>query len=342
MRGQKLIARAIHAAQYAALRGSFSLLHSFDVNQNMRTAAGVGSLFFRLSPRHRERTRSNIARSFPQMSLEEADALAERSIQSMFQLFMVESMATPRLIGPSTWSRHVELGDISQASEVALADKPVIFVTGHCGNWEALGFTMSVIGFPMTALARPLDNPWLDEWIVRTREARGLKVLTKWGATSEVQRIIEARGRVAFIADQNAGDDGLFVPFFGRLASSYKSIGLLAMRYEVPIVVGLAQRLCGQFRYRVSCVDVIKPQDWVDQADPLFYITARYNRGIETAVRQAPEQYLWIHRRWKSRPPWERKGEPLPARFRHRLETLPWMTQADVNACCIPVKTPPS
>ena len=143
-----------------------------------------------------------------------------------------------------------------------------------------------------------------------------------------MDRLVEQGERIGFIADQNAGDKGLFVPFLGRLASSYKSIGLLVMRHEVPVVAGFAKRIPGQFKYEMMITDIIRPDDWVDQPDPLFYISARFNRAVEQFVRLAPEQYLWVHRRWKSRPKWEREGKPMPARMIAKLESLPWMTPA--------------
>jgi KDO2-lipid IV(A) lauroyltransferase len=112
---------------------------------------------------------------------------------------------------------------------------------------------------------------------------------------------------VGFIADQNAGDWGLFVPFLGRMASTYKSTGLLAMRYRMPIILSFARRIDEQFRYEVEFIDCITPADWADRDDPLFYVTARVNHAIERMIRLAPGQYLWVHRRWKSRP---RKGRP--------------------------------
>jgi KDO2-lipid IV(A) lauroyltransferase len=190
---------------------------------------------------------------------------------------------------------------------------------------------MAAIGYPFVALARPLDNPLINRWLLGLREVRGMKIVTKWGATPILQDTLRDGGRVGFIADQNAGDQGLFVPFFGRLASSYKSIGLLAMRYNVPIIAGYARRLGDHFQYEVAYTDFIKPHEWAGQPDPLFYITARYSRAIEQMVRLAPEQYLWMHRRWKSRPKHEREGKPMPKRLIAKLEQLPWMTQHELQ-----------
>ncbi len=322
---------AVHFGQYAALRSVFGVFHTFGVDQNMRTAAAVGRLYSRFGRRHRARAIGHIERSFPEKSRDEVESIAERSVSSLFQMFMVESVVIPRLLTPTSWPSFVGSSGVTGPLKLLLEDRPLLMVTGHCGNWELLGFVLALLRFRMSALARPLDNPWLDRWIRSVREARGLEILTKWGATSQVQELIQARARVGFIADQNAGDDGLFVPFFGRLASSYKSIGLLAMRYEVPIVVGSARRIGDRFRYELECPDIIMPNEWLVQPDPLFYITARFNRAIETMIRQAPEQYLWVHRRWKSRPPHEREGRPMPDRLREKLRQLPWMTDDELQ-----------
>jgi KDO2-lipid IV(A) lauroyltransferase len=130
----------------------------------------------------------------------------------------------------------------------------------------------------------------------------GQRIIDKRGATKEVTELLARQGTVGFIADQNAGPKGIFVDFFGRKASTYKSIGLLAMEYNVPVVIGYARRIGHRFRFRVGVTDIIWPEDWKLQDNPLHYITQRYTAGIEKFVREEPGQYLWVHRRWKSRP----------------------------------------
>ncbi len=129
----------------------------------------------------------------------------------------------------------------------------------------------------------------------------------------------------------------MFVPFFGRLASAYKSIGLLAMQQEVPIICGYAHRLGPRFEYEIGASDIIEPGDWQNQPDPLYYITARYSRAIEQMIRRQPAQYLWMHRRWKSRPRHERQGKPMPSGLRKNLESLPWMDEAQMQQLQQPV-----
>ncbi len=320
-----------HWSEYLAVRSVAGFLQCFDVNENLHTAGVVGSLFGRLNPARCRRAADNIRLSFPDWVEERIQSTAFESIRHMFQLFMVESMISPRLISPSSWSKYVRVGDVTGLLDLLLRSEPAIFVTGHCGNWELLGCVLASIGYPLVALARPIDNPLLNDWMLSVREARGMTIVTKWGATPILQDTLRSGGRLGFIADQNAGDQGLFVPFFGRFASAYKSIGLLAMRYNVPIVAGAAKRVDDRFLYQLHFADLIRPHEWADQPDPLFYITARYTRAIEMMVRNAPEQYLWIHRRWKSRPKFIRERHQMPGKLISKLEQLPWMTQAELN-----------
>ncbi len=314
-------------AQYAAARTAAALLSSFPPEQNLGTAKLVAHLSTILSPKRLARAVNHVALAFPERDALFHQRTAMRSIEHMLGIFMVDALVMPRLITKTNWTNRVSLAPgFERALPYLTSEKPCLFVTGHVGNWEILGYVMALVGVPITAVARPLDNPYISDWLFGIRERSGLKVLTKWGATDELQRILASGGKVGFIADQNAGDDGLFVPSFGRLASTYKSIPLLAVHHSLPVVCGYARRIDGAFKYELRTTDVILPESWESQDDPVFYVGARFNRAIETMIRESPEQNLWVHRRWKSRPKFEREGKPIPARFHAKVAALPWMT----------------
>jgi KDO2-lipid IV(A) lauroyltransferase len=205
-------------------------------------------------------------------------------------------------------------------------------VTGHVGNWELLGKLLTLLGYRLDAVARPIDNPLINRWLLEVRQRRGMRIITKWNATDTMVDVLQHVGARGFIADQNAGHKGLFVPYFGRLASTYKSIGLLALQQEVPIVCGYVHRLGLTGRYELGVTDVIEPTDWAEAEDPLYYVTARYMRAIELMVRRRPAQYLWMHRRWRSRPRFERLGGPMPVGLRRKIESLPWTRPGETEA----------
>ena len=253
---------------------------------------------------HGNRAERHIRSAFPGLPERQVSAIALSSMQQLAKL-SVEVLLSPRLISMSTWARHLRLGKLDEAIRVLLSRQGCIMLTGHYGNWELLGFGLATIGFEIVAVMRPLDNEYLNHYLLDRRERSGLKLLYKKGATRSAPDVLASGGSLCFIADQNAGKKGLFVDFFGRKASTYKSIGLLAMEYNVPIVVGCARRIGRGFEYEISVNRVIRPEEWKAQDDELRWITQEYTRAIEEFVRVAPEQYLWIHRRWKSRP----KGE---------------------------------
>jgi Kdo2-lipid IVA lauroyltransferase/acyltransferase len=295
----------IDRIQYIGLRLVSMAMHSWPVEANMRVAELLGNFMYAVDRKHRDRALGNLRRSFPDMPEPLRREMARRSMQQLFMLF-VEVMFTTRLVRIDTIAQYVELGDFKPTLELLLRkDQGLIMLTGHYGNWEILGYVLATMGFETTAIARPLDNSYVNEWLLGVREKKGQRIIAKKGATEEVTQLLERHGTVGFIADQNAGSKGIFVDFFGRKASTYKSIGLLAMQYEVPVVIGYARRLSGKFRFEVAAQDIIFPHDWKDQPDPLRYITQRYTKAIEDFVRKDPGQYLWVHRRWKTRP----KGE---------------------------------
>jgi KDO2-lipid IV(A) lauroyltransferase len=270
-----------------------------------------------------------------------ADRLYDHALASYGHLFMLgaELIQSPAMLTDDSWHQHLELGALSPAVRALVESRPCLLITGHCGNWEMLGYTLALLGFPVHALYRPMDLPPFDRYVRVTRQRRGMTLVDKFGALRQLPALVGAGAPVGFVADQNGGDRGLFVPFFNRLTSTYKSIGLLALQFNATIICGLARRLPLAQRahprglgYRIEMVDVFGPEDWCTHPDPLFYLTARYRRAVETMVKRAPEQYLWMHRIWRSRPRHERLGKPFPDALGEKLRLLPWLGEGDLEA----------
>ena len=326
-------------SQYLAVRTGASALTAFDPTVNLRSASLLGRALHRFDARHRDRARRSIAMAFPQHS----EAWVRRVTRESFEhvaMLGVELFHSPRTLGPYTWARHVGIRDIGPAIELLNRREPMILLTGHVGNWEVMGNLLASLGYDLDALARPIDNPLIDAWLLGIREKRGMRIMTKFDASARMVRVLDDGGALAFIADQNAGEKGLFVPFFHRLASCYKSIGLLVINKRVPIVCGCAHRWGRDLSFEVFVPDVIYPHEWEGRPDPLLYITARYSRAIEHMVRRRPEQYLWAHRRWKSRPRFERLGKPMPRSLREGLLQLEWMDEAELEQLVKPEEKP--
>ncbi len=323
--------------QYLAVQCFSASVTCWGAPANLAMAAAAGRAFYRFGHTHRRRARAHLQASFPSWEPARVEAVAESSFVHFAQL-LAEVYFMPRLVHPhNCWAKTVYDPD-DDGLRWLTTREPALLITGHLGNWEALGFFLAVGGQPLRAVARPLDNPFLNRWLLRMRERRGLGIIEKW--SDPVGQIVEALDRqeaVGFIADQNAGDGGVFVPFFGRLASTHKTIGLLAVRLQLPVICGFARRVNAALDYHIATADIIRPADWADHPAPQYYVTARYMRAIESMVRSHPTQYLWMHRRWKSRPRHEREGRAMPDALRRNLESLPWMDDAGLRQLEAPV-----
>jgi KDO2-lipid IV(A) lauroyltransferase len=290
---------------YLVMRLVSAALHCWPVDTNLRTARFLGDLLYRFDAKHRKRALANLKRSFPELSDRQREKLARQSMQAI-PMLGVEVLFTTRLVHLDTWARYVELENFREVLRLLLDKKRgLILLTAHYGNFEILGYVLALLGFPTHSIARPLDNAYISDYLFGVRERLGQRIITKKGATEEVIDALQNNGAVGFVADQNAGSKGVFAEFFGRKASTYKSIGLVAMQFNVPVVIGYARRIGGKFQFKVGVQDIIYPEDWESQDKPLNYITQRYTKAIEDFIRTDPSQYWWVHRRWKTRP----KGE---------------------------------
>lgn len=341
-----------------ALRSLLSvpLLLPVDTTASLARAAARKFATSRINRKKFPRALKNLRDAYPDWPDDKIHSHAVASYEHLFQLGL-EVFYAPRLVTEGGFTRHLGFGSLGPGARKLIDGRPCIMISGHCGNWELIGYSISMLGFPMSAVYRPLDLKPLDRWIRYTRERQGLNLVSKFGAMKELPIALRANQPVGFVADQNGGDRGVFVPFFGRLTSTYKSIGLLAMQHNASMICGFARRLrpeepdpesvsgarsgvpaidgfsrlgAASMRYRAEVVDVFGPEDWNSHPDPLFYLTARYRRAIETMVRSAPEQYLWMHRVWRSRPPHERAGKPFPEALKDKLRSLPWMTEVEL------------
>lgn len=342
---------ALHLPAYLAVRTFTAALTTLTPRAAMDAARAAGRLYATSRPNRKrlERARAHLRVAFPDWPGDRIEDYAARSYEHLFALG-AEIAFAPRLLTGEGWARHVVISNVGPALRELLSARPCVLITGHAGNWEVLGYVLALLGFPVHALYRPLDSPPLDRWVRRTRERCGLTLVDKFGAVTSLPGIIRAGSPVAFVADQNGGDRGVFVPFFNRLCSTYKSIGLLALHHNATIMCAVAPRLPARdeaalsgrsvpavladtrgVRHVFQVVDVFGPAEWNTHPDPLFYLTARYRRAIENSIRLAPEQYLWMHRNWRSRPAFERSNKPFPAALEEKIRLLPWITGEDVE-----------
>jgi KDO2-lipid IV(A) lauroyltransferase len=291
---------------YIALRIALFILYRFPVESNLRFARFLGRLMFKHYHRGRERAIGNLRESFPDKDQAWIEETCLRSFQSIAML-VIDILFTPRLVKKDNWEKFSTYKNIEETKWLMQGNQGLLLMTGHYGNFELIGYLLGLFGFNVYSIARPLDNRFINNYLYGIREKKGQKIIDKKGATVRMQQLAEENATLCFIADQDAGKKGLFVDFFGRKASTYKSIGLLAMSYNMPIGIGSCRRIDGRFFFQVEVHRMIMPSEWEDKDDPLTWITAEYTKAIEDFIRLDPNQYWWLHRRWKTRPKEERE-----------------------------------
>ena len=287
---------------YMVIRSVFAFMQIFPIEWNLQSARML-TIFWRwIMPRHYNRAVHHITMAYGEsLSPNQINQMARRCLECV-AMFAVEVVCLPRMLTDFSWNRYIQTDTIADAMEAMLSGNGAIMVTAHYGSFEAMGHLLGCLGLDVVAVMRPIDNVYLNRYVVRSRRQRGMEVMDKKGATQAAEDLLREGKLLAFIGDQDAGRKGVFVDFFGQPASTYKSIGLLAMSTESPIVVAYARRRGNHARYVVGINRVIHPYEWQQQEHPLRWITQEYTKAIEKFVREEPDQYLWIHRRWKSQP----------------------------------------
>ncbi|MBP7052230.1 MAG: lysophospholipid acyltransferase family protein [Phycisphaerae bacterium] len=297
----------------AAVRILVIFLFLFDVETNLRFACVLGDLLWKHYRRGRDRALENLRASFPDKSEDWIHATGRRSFQQLVML-TIDILFTPRLVRKHNWRQYSRFSEGTEQVKWMMHErKGLLMVTAHYGNFEILGYMMGLFGFDTYNIARPLDNKYLNRFLYGVRERRGQKLIDKKGAAELMPSLVQQGSTVGFIADQDAGRKGVFVDFFGRKASTYKSIGLLALTYNLPIVVGCSRRVGNRFFFEMGNTRIIFPHEWADKDDPLLWVSQEYTKAIETFVREDPTQYWWVHRRWKTRPKEERRAAEAQA-----------------------------
>jgi KDO2-lipid IV(A) lauroyltransferase len=173
----------------------------------------------------------------------------------------------------------------------------VLFATAHLGNWELSAYAHALLTEPMNVVVRPLDNPLIDEIVERRRGLSGNTLLSKRDFARSILQALRKNEPVGILVDQNAAaDGGTFVPFFGKDACANLTFAKLAARSGAAVIPGFALWSEAERRY------VLKFYPEVPMTGEAVEDTRRIQRAVEEAIREAPEQWLWIHRRWKTRP----------------------------------------
>jgi KDO2-lipid IV(A) lauroyltransferase len=294
--------RVLDYSVYLAVRLLVACCQALPVGAGYRIADLLARLMYHVDKRHRAVAFENLTHAF---GAQYDDAGRDRIVRGVYRHFcrmIIEMLHIPKALSLMTYRRYIKLSGHEKILDRLLDGGPMIMITGHFGNWEMAGYLFGVFGFPPCSVARPIDNPYLDKYLRDFRQQTGQTLITKKGGGDQMVNVLEQGGVLSVLADQDAGPKGLFVDFFGRPASAHKALALLSLQHNAPIAVGGARRLGNKFEYEIVCEDLIDPSEWAEHPDPVRAITQRYTTALERLIRRDPEQYMWLHRRWKHQP----------------------------------------
>jgi KDO2-lipid IV(A) lauroyltransferase len=266
-------------------------------------AVGVRMLLFAL-PKLKKTAEFNLRLAFPEWT----DAQRRSTLKKMTRNLGWMAAEFARM--PSYTKENIEGVVILDGHENFLAGhrrgKGVLYLTGHIGAWELSSFAHALYGFPLHYMARPLDNTPLDAMVNEYRGLSGNKPIFKNESARVMLRILKEAGTVGILADQNTmPGEGVFVDFFGTLACTTTGIARVALHTDAAVVPGYAYWDEKLRKYRLRFEPPVELVRTGDAERDIVENTQRFAKVIEEIVRKYPEQWVWIHARWKARP----KGE---------------------------------
>jgi Kdo2-lipid IVA lauroyltransferase/acyltransferase len=284
------------------LLGLFSLL-PFRMALSLGSFLGRG--FYHLAGGLRRTGRRNLELAFPELGNGERDRLLKACFENLGRLLGVFSHFSNE--SDEAWRKLIDCEGLENLEAARQHKQGVILFTGHIGAWELSSFALSLFDEPLRFLVRRIDNPKIEELVDRARSSRGNRTIDKRLAAREILRILNDGGTLGILVDLNTLDrEAVFVDFFGVKASTTFMVAKLALRTGALVLPVFAPWDKERKKFILKVDEPLSFDRTEDEAENILRLTQVMTKVVESYVRRYPDQWLWIHRRWKTRPP----GEP--------------------------------
>jgi KDO2-lipid IV(A) lauroyltransferase len=295
--------------EYAAARAIIGVLSILPRRAAIWLGVSVGRLAYHLLGRLRRIGLRNLELAFPEKTEAERTLILKAAFRNLGRV-----MATVSHFGELNAGNIDELIEynvdpafVAEYEQMKTDGRGRILLGGHLGNWELQAFSYSILFEPISFLARKMDNPRIEEMILAIRTRFGNKQIDKTNSASEILRVLRSGGTIGVLADVNSHPkEGVFVPFFGIPACTAGGIAMLAIRTNSVIVPVFAIWDETRSKYFMAHDQIIEPVNSGDRKRDIEDVTALFVAATERIIRAYPEQWIWIHRRWKTRPPGEK------------------------------------
>ena len=289
-----------HRAEFGAVRTVGVVVRLIPEGVAMRLGALAGRVCASLIRLRRRDVDAHLEQAFPDRSPAWRARIARASYEHLGR--EIALLLRMRAWTADETARRLTLVDFEPVAAAARAEAGAILLTAHLGNWEVAGAGIAAHGVPLDVVAKGMSNALVEQELFALRTRLGMGVITMSDAPAEALRALR-RGRViAMLGDQNAHRHGVFVPFFGKPAATLRGTALFAIRTGAPVFVGYALRAPGRLaRYTLTAHRLHYEVSGELDRDIEAFLAA-YHAHLEEAIRAAPDQYFWLHRRWKTRP----------------------------------------
>lgn len=265
----------------------------------------VGAIAHAVLPHLRRHAEINLRLAFPELNEVERQRIKRGTFRNLGRL-LGEVSQFPKLNRENIES-IVQYSGLENYLEAQASGRGVILLTGHIGAWELSVFAHSIYGHPMSFLARRVDNPLVERLAETNRTRFGNRSIDKKNSVREVMKTLKSGGVVGILADLNSSrEEGVFVDFFGIPACTTAGVATLALRTGAVVVPGYIVWDEAAKIHHLHFEPAIETVSTGNRDEDVLTNTARYTRAIESIVRRYPDQWLWIHRRWRTRP----EGDP--------------------------------
>ena len=255
-------------------------------------------------PKLRRTGERNLELAFPNLSAGERRRLLRGAFENLGRLLAMFSRFPNR---GDVLKSLIECEGLEHLQAAKQQQRGVILFTGHLGAWELSSFGLSLFGYPLSFLVRQIDNPKIEAIVDRARRSRGNRTIDKTSAAREMLQVLRDGGTLGILVDLNTLDrEAIFVDFFGRPASTTFIVAKLALRTGAEVLPVFAPWDQERKRIKLIIDEPLRIERTGDEDENVRRLTQEYTRVVEDYVRRYPDQWLWIHRRWKTRPEGER------------------------------------
>lgn len=297
---------------YIAVRSCICLIQI----TSLEAAEGYSRLLARVItdwiPVRRRTVLDNLNKALPELTPSQQRKMTRRMWRHLF-LMIFEIAHAHRKIRDVTWRKHVRLVCEKEMLLRLLDDRPVVVVSGHFGNFEVAGLLLGLLGFPSFTIARPLDNPYLHRFFLRIRGRFGQFILPKQGVAPFVDHVLKNNGVLTVLGDQHGGPKGCWVDFFGQPASCHKALAVFTLTGNAPMVVSYCRRRDHALQFDLGVQGAADPRQLLESQQSVKGLTQWYNQQLENIIRRDPDQYWWLHRRFRGEPPQRSKAKATVA-----------------------------